>query len=101
MASFDDILNKGKSAVAEASPDKYWQECINSIMFCLHEINGMYGTDKTKHYVEMENAKCEECGKTTFILVVTDLANHNKVLRFHRSEWKYIDIGHYLCEDCK
>lgn len=98
--SFDDILNKGKQAANVVDPKDEWKTHITNIMFELHILNEMY-KDLKSHNLAVEQQKCGNCQKATFILSVRDWDDRGKALKFHKGNWKAIDADNYLCDQCK
>lgn len=100
MTDFDDILKKGKDAVAPTSNPKLdWKDAIGIVLHSLHNLNIMYGDEYKSHIHGLEKAKCTRCGKITYLLTVDDLNGGTVALKFHAGHWKATTSG-YVCDKC-
>lgn len=101
MKTFDEILEEGKNRVVKpGSPHKKWKDCINTLMDTLHTLNGMFGTTK-EHQVKIRTTNCNKCKAASFIIAVRDVSNRDRIIKFHRGNWKAEDGNIYYCEKCK
>ena len=100
--SFDDILKEGKDkgsgSASVNSPQHEWRIKVRTLMNAIHDLNDMYGDDKD-HFVDVEQKSCKKCKKASFIIVVHNLKDKTKVMKFYRSKWKKIK-DYYLCDEC-
>ena len=105
MASFDEILKKGKQKVKETKKVKstkdVWLEHVGNVLNSMQFLNSFYAKDKA-HHMSVDHVNCKGCKKATFILSIRDIDNTKRIMRFYNSNWKSIDKGkEYLCEECK
>jgi hypothetical protein len=101
MKSFDQILKEGKDKAK--TPDdgaKKWRECINLLMETLHTLNDMYDTTD-KHQIKIKPNNCKECGAASFIIMIRDILDRERIIRFHRGRWITTEDNVYYCEKCK
>jgi len=102
MSNFDEILKKGKDAVA-AMPSlnqrEKWKHGMGLVIAWLQYMNEMYGNDKTHHMtVDLEN--CEICGKAAFIIAAGDIDDQSINLNFSSGDWEVVE-GVLHCPKCK
>lgn len=98
--SFDEILEEGKSNANDApNPQKKWRESINTLMNALHTLNAFYG-DK-QHYVKINLVKCAKCHQASYAIVLRDINDLQRSIRYHRGGWKPVDKDTYYCSTCK
>lgn len=100
MKSFDEILKEGKDkAKSVPNVSKKWRESINVLMSALHTLNDFYG--EKQHYIKISQAKCTQCHKTSYVIILRDINDLQRSVRYHRGGWKPIDKDTYFCDVCK
>ncbi|MFA5023337.1 MAG: hypothetical protein WC523_00070 [Patescibacteria group bacterium] len=100
MASFDDILKKGKKIPVAAKEQENWLSHISSIIQGLCKLNTMYAGKPGEHFVHsIEQVKCLGCQKALYLLVAIDMNDRTSVTKWRLSSWK-MDGDNYYCEDC-
>jgi len=100
MKNFDDILKEGKDKVSDATaaqePKNKWRDGINTLMSALNDLNDMYAGKS--HYIEVGPAKCVKCSKPSYVIVIQDINNSNRTVRYHSGGWRYVDKSTYYCD---
>ena len=102
--NFDQIVKKAKDNAAPSyTQEDIWKAYINGVMEYVHKLNGMYpGESKHRHHLKLDQTSCGGCNQGTYILGIRQLDNPDKILRFHKGGWQYIQADNkYYCEQCK
>jgi len=98
--SFDEILERAQDKLLEQpSPRSDWKKKIYGLMRNLLSLNEVYDNDK--HNVKVERCLCDKCLKTSYVILVRDLDNDERMLRFYQKGWQHLGKNIYNCEQCK
>ena len=100
--SFDDILKEGKSRASSGTVSiaREWRHRINVTMNALDGLNSVYDDNARKHHISVEYCKCKKCKTVSYLIVVRDITQLDRIITFHKSGWKSIDENTYFCEKC-
>lgn len=97
--SFDDILEEGKNrAAGKKSPRSEWKSRVYGLMRDLLDLNSLYNNDK--HNIKVERGMCDKCLKVSYVVIVRNIIDENRSIRFHQSGWKHLGKNVYICDEC-
>lgn len=101
MKSFDDILKdgRGKFGAQGLSLEDKWAQGINLFMSSIDALNDLY--EVNEHFIDIIPVRCADCTKVSYSILLQDIIDTNKSVRYHRGGWKAIDADTYFCEACK
>ena len=101
MAGFDDILKKGKKAVASYDPKDIASGYISTILSSLCKLNATFSGRQDRHYVHsIDLINCASCNTAMYLLTVTDANDDTKKMTWYLTSWSINDRDKYLCEKC-